>query len=460
MKIRTIAGTLAGAGLALTLGQLSAIAVPGDSGGSGGNLVSGPDVIVGAIPDVSKFGSVVVGSKTIMAYSFGTTSCNIGTEQLAWVQATNQHPIIPQNLYRIKNGVLEQIGMSWMKHGFCALQQNLCGTCIPAGGGCVAALGLGCSDPYTSSLNGTQNNLGPRSQANASTGFFTYPFTAPAAAPTIGRRLQVDANDLDPALNAGATYFAECMYIHPQDAASGNANNNASHRKVNVGALAGGAYTLSLTGATQQQKPAIYAWQAAVPSVKISEVASVDGRLIVGFTATDNGNGTWHYEYAVMNLNSDASVGSVSIPVPAGVVVTNQGFHDVDSHSGEPFATTDWTMAASGGAVTWATQPFAVNSNANALRFGTTYNFRFDANTPPVYRTVSLGVFKSGLPVTFSGYAPSPLPLVGDLNSDGLVDGADLGLLLAAWGANAAGDLNGDGVTDGADIGILLGAWG
>jgi len=48
-----------------------------------------------------------------------------------------------------------------------------------------------------------------------------------------------------------------------------------------------------------------------------------------------------------------------------------------------------------------------------------------------------------------------------DLNGDGAVDGADLGLLLGDWGAGESpADLNGDGVVDGADLGLLLGAWG
>lgn len=47
-----------------------------------------------------------------------------------------------------------------------------------------------------------------------------------------------------------------------------------------------------------------------------------------------------------------------------------------------------------------------------------------------------------------------------DLDGDGDVDGADLGLLLGAWGsAGPVGDLNGDGIVDGADLGALLGAW-
>lgn len=49
-----------------------------------------------------------------------------------------------------------------------------------------------------------------------------------------------------------------------------------------------------------------------------------------------------------------------------------------------------------------------------------------------------------------------------DLDGNGSVDGADLGVLLGAWGpaASGAGDLNGDGAVDGVDLGALLGAWG
>lgn len=54
---------------------------------------------------------------------------------------------------------------------------------------------------------------------------------------------------------------------------------------------------------------------------------------------------------------------------------------------------------------------------------------------------------------------PSACP--GDLNEDSLVDGADLGLLLAAWNTDdSASDLDGNGGVDGADLGLLLAAWG
>ena len=52
------------------------------------------------------------------------------------------------------------------------------------------------------------------------------------------------------------------------------------------------------------------------------------------------------------------------------------------------------------------------------------------------------------------------ISLLGDLNGDGSVDGADLGLMLVIFGTgDAAGDLNGDGIVGGADVGLLLADW-
>ena len=57
--------------------------------------------------------------------------------------------------------------------------------------------------------------------------------------------------------------------------------------------------------------------------------------------------------------------------------------------------------------------------------------------------------------------AVRPARLPGDLNGDGAVTGADLGILLGQWGpcAGCSGDLDGDGAVTGADLGMLLGGW-
>jgi len=68
------------------------------------------------------------------------------------------------------------------------------------------------------------------------------------------------------------------------------------------------------------------------------------------------------------------------------------------------------------------------------------------------------GRFNDTVSITVADIIPCP----GDLNGDGIVDGADLGSLLNAWGGclDCVADLNGDGVVDGADLGVLLNAWG
>ncbi|MCH2160453.1 MAG: hypothetical protein MK085_01130 [Phycisphaerales bacterium] len=69
----------------------------------------------------------------------------------------------------------------------------------------------------------------------------------------------------------------------------------------------------------------------------------------------------------------------------------------------------------------------------------------------------------SGAPILV-GQVPVQ-PCVGNLNNDGSVNAADLGLLLSAWGdcpkaGDCAADLNGDWSVDAADLGLLLSFWG
>jgi hypothetical protein len=429
---------------------------------------TGADVIVGDLVGISNYPAVTVNGVSVGAYAIGTTSCNIGTAQLEWFASpNNRHPFIPQNMYRYKAGRLEQIGMGWGKHGFTALQGSVCGSCTSSGTGNY--LGIGCSDPYSSGLNGSQSGLGCRSEVNAATGVFPGTINAgmPSAATSIHRRIQVPRPALDPAQNAGAVYLAEGHYIAQDDAAAGNDDNNCSWRTFSVGSPnSNGAYNLSFTNTTQRQQPAIHAWKTFDPSVRLANVdVPGDGRFTVAHGVKDNGNGTWRYEYAIQNINSHRSGNSFSIPIPAGVTVTNAGFKDIDYHSGDPYSPTDWTIEVSGGRITWTGASFASAPNGNALRFATLYNFWFDASAGPADVNGTLGLFRPG-----SAGAPNSMetPLRGpggqpaepaDLNGDGNVNGDDLGILLSQWGTDGTADLNGDQWVDGIDLGILLGAW-
>ncbi len=365
---------------------------------------TGPDVIVGDLIDI--LNTTPAGG--IDALAIGTYSCNIGNTVLAWVAGNNNHPVIGQSLYRFKviggAGRFEQVGNSWLKHGFTALQDPLCcPSCAANPNG--TALGVGCADPYVASLNGNQGGLGPHWQVNAHTGVFTYPPANPAWSGTVARRLQVAQTDLEVTGGPGAArYFGEGQYVTKDDALANNQNNNATWREVAV--TGGPDFNFALTGFVFPAKSAIEAWPLAETGVTMNNVQiPSDGKLIVGSKATNLGAGQWHYEFAVYNMNSDRNVGSFSVPVPAGVTVTNIGFHDVAYHDGDGnssinYTGTDWVGTLSGGAVNWACETQAVNNNANAIRWGSTYNFRFDANTPPQSGTLTLGIWKPGAPAS------------------------------------------------------------
>ena len=204
-----------------------------------------PDLIVGDITGGTRYGTV----GDITAYAFGTVSCNIGTCWAKWISSTNEHPVIGQSMYRIKDGRFEQVGQSWLKHGFTALAGSVCSpSCINPGTG--TRLGVNCSDPYSSSLNGSQSRLGPKFEVDPHTGVFPYPATdGNLTGDAIYKRLQVHDADLDPALNPGALYFIEAQYVTLDDATAGNHHNNASYRPLTVTASSG-AFNAQVTGST------------------------------------------------------------------------------------------------------------------------------------------------------------------------------------------------------------------
>jgi hypothetical protein len=134
--------------------------------------VPGPHVIVGDLSGLAQFGSA---ANNRVGLAVGTDSRNKGTIDLDWFALpSNDHPVIPQNLYRVSGGAnnndrFEQVGQSSCKHAFTALTQNLCGFgCNGVGG---SHLGSGCSDLYSASLN-SGPNLGSRTWINPFTGFF------------------------------------------------------------------------------------------------------------------------------------------------------------------------------------------------------------------------------------------------------------------------------------------------
>jgi hypothetical protein len=439
---------------------------------------AGPDVIVGELSGWSKWGTL----GGVSAYSFGAISCNIGDQILPWIANSNQHPVIASNAYRLKDGRFEQIGMSWMKHGWGALTNSTCCPCINPQN--FEALGIGCADPYDSGLNGDQggitsggnlvSGLGPRSQINGYTGAFAWPYaTQGQSGNALYKRMQIPMADLDPAQNSGALYFGECYYITPHDAAGVHPLNNASHRRFTVGSISNGSHTLAWTGSTQRELAAIHAWKSNDPAVTIINAdVPGEGRFILGYKASDNRDGTWHYEYALYNHNSNRAGSGLHVPVASTIAVTNLGFHDLAYHSGDGlnigtnYDGTDWAASHAAGNVNWTVVPAVPAGNSNALRWGTLYNYRFDASAPPACTSAVLDLFVAGSPggIDISTVGPRR---AGDADGSGVVDIDDLLQVVNGWGRCGMGccsadvaPAGGNGVIDIDDLLGVINNWG
>jgi hypothetical protein len=405
------------------------------------NLVPGPDVIVGDVEDVAQFNPPV---GTQVGLAIGTDSCNNGDQPIDWFALPdNDHPVVPQNLYRMSGGVnnderFEQIGQSWMKHTFFALEGFVCGNCNTSGCETGSHLCPGCSDPYTSGLNGDQGSIGSRAWINPFTGFF--PRGDSQTPPNnhsghvhngVSHRILVEMSDLVPSGNPGASYFGEAAYITPHEymwcqshPTQCNMFNNSSYRRFSV---SGGPtfFNFSPVGSTVRMQPAIQAWAGTGAIVNQNEPdPGNDGIWFMGYKVTNPSAGLWHYEYALFNMNLDRAIQSFSVPLAAGVNLSNIGFHAPPQHPGwahdgtqgdAGYSSAPWNVTPGPDSIAWNTETFAQNQNANAVRWGTLYSFRFDADQPPQAANATVGFFKTGSPVMVAiqapaGGTPTPTP--------------------------------------------------
>ena len=431
----------------LSNGQAQSVTMPplqhALSQGTPQTLVPGPDVIVGDIESVEQPQGAVNGN--FVGLGVGTVSCNNGDQPIDWHPLPNtNHPVIPQNLYRMSGGGdhterFEQIGQSWMKHAFFALEEFICGTCNTSPP-CVTGDQLcpGCADTYVASLNYDQDLIGSRAWVNPFTGVFpSNPDPNNHAGHNhtgTSHRVTVATSDLIPGQNPGATYFAEADYISPTEytwcqAHPGQCNmyNNVSYRPFTV---SGGptTFTFGAAGLTVRMQPAIQTWASTGATVaQVEPDPGNDGIWFMGYKVTNPSAGVWHYEYALSNENLDRAIQSFSVPV-GGANISNIGFHAPPQEPAWPndgtfnnqgYSSTPWAVDQSGGSITWSTETFATNQNANAIRFGTLYNFRFDADQPPQTANATVGYFKTGSPMTVEiqapgqgGGTPTPTPTV------------------------------------------------
>ncbi|MFO0972402.1 MAG: hypothetical protein U1A27_03050 [Phycisphaerae bacterium] len=168
----------------------------------------------------------------VRAFMLGTSTCNVGDQPANWIN--NGPPGVGFEMYRLHNGRMVQIGLSWVKHACCAAEVTKrdvrAVVHLHAG---VEHARQGVPGHVHRQLNGkgragwADRTLIPtskrlrraagRQREPRSTGGCRWPM------PTWSRR------DLPLAL-----YFAEGVYVATDDALSFNWLNNASYRRVTV----------------------------------------------------------------------------------------------------------------------------------------------------------------------------------------------------------------------------------
>lgn len=192
--------------------------------------------------------------------------------------------------------------------------------------------------------------------------------------------------------------------------------NNVSYRQYLVSGTDSPFSFSTGTFSTQRTKAAITAWTGSTQQT-IEPAPGVDGIGTVAYKVTNPTSGVWHYEYAVYNQNLDRAIQSFSVAIGAGASISNVGFHAPPQQPAWPndgtlnnagFSGAAWAPAQNGTSISWASETFAQNQNANAIRWGTLYNFRFDSNRPPQTANATIGFFKTGAPITISVQGPSP----------------------------------------------------
>lgn len=156
---------------------------------------------------------------------------------------------------------------------------------------------------------------------------------------------------------------------------------------------------------------------------------------------------------------------TATTPPDVGVLFIDVPIHNFGWDSNQSALDVDLVSGLENGFFIWDGTGTQVTDDPGLLRFG----FQTDGTVEGVY-AVDLVVRTTDEDVPGESSHESMLRIevevgdsavFGDLNGDGLVNGADLGLLLGAWGGctGCVADLDGNGIVDGGDLGLLLGAW-
>jgi hypothetical protein len=316
----------------------------------------------------------------------------------------DQHPFLIWNLYRLDaDGRIKQIGVSGLKHAFETVNWNC--SCVDD-----QVIFPGCEDTYAVYNNDTSGVLGPRSELIPNSAVWgrcgsVFDTNCDGNEDDGGitdslydHRMAVNESDMLPPASTGARYFFEYWYVVRDDQDIYDTmgfREIAPHKNASSGAWSVSMVDNVPPGNNFVQGPLVNLWvdpTSPPANADNEELSTPNGRARVAVKATDLGDGTWRYEYAVMNFDythpdidpahpsepdlkllANHGFKTFSVPVGAGATVSAMRADDADLD-----ASNDWTASNTDGTVT-----FSAPADANSLDWGTMYHFEFVANTPP-----------------------------------------------------------------------------
>ncbi|MFO1507778.1 MAG: hypothetical protein U1F23_12040 [Lysobacterales bacterium] len=342
----------------------------------------------------------------------------------------DQHPFLIWNMYRVDpDGSIVQIGRSGVKHAFLTVNWGCEGTCYDGN-----SLGRGCQDTYATGNNDYSDDLGPRSEIVPAQGIWgrcgsIWDPQCTGSEHSNGNgnyddRLIVHESQIDPGANPGATYLFESWYLAREDI---NILNSMATLRVTPH-WNSNSHSWSLQNQTNYRLgPAIDRWvDPSNPgsNAATTELTTSEGHAKVAVKVVDNGDGTWTYQYAVMNLDfargviqgqpggtgpdprvvSNHGFDQFSVPVPSGAVISAWSYDDGDNDS-----TDNWGTHNANGSLTWSrasARPRPVSTvqanRGRTLDWGSMARFEVTVNAPPVSGNVDLHVGTPGAPASLT----------------------------------------------------------
>lgn len=342
------------------------------------------------------------------------TLANVGTADVPWYEkflgnfppyGNDQHPFLVWALYRIRDGRIEQLGQSEIKHAFFS---------INSGCSCFGdnILWVGCGDTYSVTTNMSRAWLAPRGEVTAHTGVWA----------RCGSHFDLDCNDIEDFQHAhdsfehrmavreadlqttGSTYFLEAWYVVRDDI---DIFNSMGYRQLTP-TLVGDVWDFDFVGGFVQG-PVVEAWVPSIgpPAGALNTVVRrPDGHLQVAVRTVAVGGGRYRYDYAVMNHDFDRRIDAFSVPLTAGDAPQQIEFRDLDADPGN-----DWQASVDARSITWRSP-----GEAAALDWGTLFSFRFELTRAPVATAVRLGIVEPGADeeISVAGLGPTPVEMFSD----------------------------------------------